>query len=74
MPGTTFDEPPEYDAGDRVVLVSAIGPVWRRRVERGTRGIVVARTAERLIAVRFDDGTVEHVHPNALRSDTESMP
>jgi len=37
-------------------------------VARGARGIVIARTAERLIAVRFLDGTVEHVHPNAGES------
>ena len=30
-------------------------------------GIVVARTADRLIAVLFDTGRVEHVHPAALR-------
>ena len=67
MPATTFDEPPEYDVGDRVVLTTAIGPVWRRRVACGTRGIVVARTPERLLAVRFDDGSLEHVHPGTLQ-------
>ncbi|MGH3262762.1 MAG: hypothetical protein ACRDNS_12260, partial [Trebonia sp.] len=72
VPETTFDEPPEYDVGDRVIAANAIGPVWHRRVARGTHGIVVARTAKRLIAVRFAEGTVEHVHPNDLRFDTTS--
>jgi hypothetical protein len=69
-PSVTFDEPPEFDVGDRVITTEPIGPVLRRRVARGTGGIVVARTAERLIAVRFADGTVEHVHPNTLALDT----
>ncbi len=72
MPATSFDDPPEYDVGDRVTAVSAIGRVWRRRVARGARGIVIARTAERLIAVRFLDGAVEHVHPNDLRPTVDS--
>lgn len=66
---TTFDEPPEFDVGDRVVTTEPIGPVWRRRVPRGSRGLVVARTADRLIAVRFDTGLVEHVHPSVLGYD-----
>jgi hypothetical protein len=33
---------------------------------RGSAGVVVARTAERLIAVRFDTGPVEHVQPADL--------
>ncbi|TWP34847.1 hypothetical protein [Leekyejoonella antrihumi] len=70
MPTTSFDDPPEYDVGDRVIAANAIGPVWNRRVARGTGGIVIARTAERLIAVRFHNGAVEHVHPNELRPDT----
>jgi hypothetical protein len=65
-PATTFDEPPEFDVGDRVVTTEAIGPVLRRRVARGAHGIVLARTADRLIAVRFANGQVEHVHPNGL--------
>jgi hypothetical protein len=65
-PGTTFDEPPDFDIGDRVVTTEAIGPVLRRRVARGAQGIVIARTADRLIAVRFADGQVEHLHPNVL--------
>jgi hypothetical protein len=68
-PSTTFDEPPEFDVGDRVVTTEPIGPAWHRRVPRGARGIVLARTAERLIAVRFDTGAVEHVHPAGLRYD-----
>lgn len=63
---TTFDEPPEYDVGDRVVTTEPLGPRWHRRQPRGSSGIVIARTAERLIAVRFTDGTVEHLHPNDL--------
>jgi hypothetical protein len=64
-PSTTFDEPPEFDVGDRVVTTD---PVGRRlhRIPRGSAGIVVARTPERLIAVRFDSGRVEHVHPASL--------
>jgi hypothetical protein len=68
-PSTTFDEPPEYDAGDRVVTTEPIGPAWHRRQSRGSKGIVIARTADRLIAVRFDNGEVEHLHPNVLALD-----
>jgi Xrn1 SH3-like domain len=64
-PSTTFDEPPEFDVGDRVVTVDPVGPRWRR-VPRGSAGIVVARTAERLVAVHFDSSRVEHVHPALL--------
>ncbi len=62
---TTFDEPPEFDVGDRVVNTDPVGPRWHR-VPRGSAGVVVARTPERLIAVRFDSGRVEHVHPACL--------
>ena len=64
-PFTTFDEPPEFDVGDRVVTIDPVGPLLHR-VPRGSAGVVVARTAERLIAVRFDSGRVEHVHPAGL--------
>jgi hypothetical protein len=64
-PSTTFDGPPEFDVGDRVVTTDPVGPRWRR-VPRGSAGVVAARTAERLIAVRFDNGRVEHVHPASL--------
>ena len=63
---TTFDEPPEFDVGDRVITNEAIGPAWHRRIPRGSPGIVIARTADRLIAVRFDNGQVEHLHPTLL--------
>lgn len=63
---TTFDEPPEFDIGDRVATTIATGPRWHRTTARDQHGIVVARTAERLIAVRFDDGHVDHVHPATL--------
>jgi hypothetical protein len=43
---TTFDEPPEFDVGDRVVTVDPVGPRLHR-VPRWTAGIVVARTPER---------------------------
>ena len=62
---TTFDEPPEFDVGDRVVTVEPVGPRWHR-VPRGSAGVVVARTAERLIAVRFDTARIAHVHPADL--------
>jgi len=75
-PSTTFDEPPEFDVGDRVVTTGRVGSL-RHGVPRGSHGIVIARTADRLIAVRFDadrapvdqtaGGRVEHVHPSALR-------
>jgi hypothetical protein len=65
-PGTTFDEPPEFDVGDRVVTTEAIGPRWHRTAAPGARGIVIARTAERLVAVRFEDGHVDHIHPSSL--------
>jgi hypothetical protein len=67
-PSTTFDEPPEFDVGDRVITTDRWGPPWHR-LPAGSRGIVVARTAERLIAVRFDTGRVAHVHPSCLRYD-----
>lgn len=67
-PSTTFDEPPEFDVGDRVVTTEPLGSLIHR-VPRGSRGVVVARTAERLIAVRFESGRVEHVHPNRLAYD-----
>ena len=59
-PSTTFDEPPEFDVGDRVVSVDRVGSL-RRGIARGSPGTVIARTADRLIAVRFDSGRVEHV-------------
>jgi hypothetical protein len=64
-PSTTFDELPEFDVGDRVVTVEPAGSRWHR-VPRGSAGVVVARTPERLTAVRFDTGRVEHVHPAGL--------
>ena len=42
-----------------------VGPRLHRVPRRGT-GVVVARTPERLIAVRFHTGRVEHVHPVCL--------
>lgn len=63
---TTFDRPPEFDSGDHVITTEPIGPVLHRRVQRGSRGVVIARTPERLIAVLFDGGDVEHVHPSTL--------
>jgi hypothetical protein len=65
-PSTTFDEPPEFDVGDRVVTVDPIGPRLHR-IPRGSAGAVVARTPERLIVVRFDTGRIEHVHPARLQ-------
>ncbi|WP_448642321.1 hypothetical protein [Geodermatophilus sp. URMC 63] len=29
-PATTFDEPPEFDVGERVVAVDPVGPVLHR--------------------------------------------
>jgi hypothetical protein len=70
MPSSTpFDEPPQYDTGDRVITRAPIGPVWHRRKPRGSKGIVIARTAERFIAVRFRDGQVEHLPPELLALD-----
>lgn len=63
---TTFDEPPEFDVGDRVVTTQPIGRRWGHRILPGAPGTVIARTADRLIAVRFEDGRVEHVHPAVL--------
>jgi hypothetical protein len=68
-PSTTFDEPPQYETGDRVMTTEPVGSVWNRRQPRGSKGIVIARTATRLIAVRFEDGQVEHLHPNMLALD-----
>ncbi|GAA3164202.1 hypothetical protein GCM10010531_15480 [Blastococcus jejuensis] len=66
-PSTTFDEPPEFDVGDRVVTVDPVGPRLHR-IPRGSAGVVVARTPEeRLIAVRFDTGRMEHVNPARLQ-------
>lgn len=58
-PATTFDEPAELDVGDRVIATEPVGPAGHRRIPRG---VVVARTAKRLIAVRFDSGPVERLH------------
>jgi hypothetical protein len=69
---TTFDEPPEFDVGDRVVTVGPVGPRLHR-VPHGAAGVVVARTPERLIAVRFDTGRVEHVHPSRLRYEQDGV-
>jgi hypothetical protein len=67
---TTFDDPPEFDVGDRVIVTEPSRHRWHRTAAPGERGIVVACTAQRVIAVRLDDGRVEHVHPStvALRS------
>lgn len=64
-PSTTFDEPPEFDVGDRVVTTRPVGSRWHR-VPRGSAATVLAHTPERLIVVRFDSGPVEHVRPAAL--------
>jgi hypothetical protein len=69
---TTFDEPPEFDVGDRVVTLRPVGPRLHR-VPRGSAGLVVARTPERLVAVRFDTGRVEHVHPSRLRLEQSGV-
>ena len=66
---TTFDEPPEFDVGDRVITTEPVGRRWRHRIDPGAHGIVIARTADRLIAVRFDDGRVEHLHPRVLAEE-----
>jgi hypothetical protein len=71
-PATTFDEPPQFDVGDRVVSTERVGPLLQG-VPRGSRGVVIARTADRLIAVRFDSGRVEHVHPARLRFDEQGL-
>ena len=70
-PSTAFDEPsgfhelPEFDVGDRVVATHPAGPWWHR-VRRGTAGMVVARTTDWLVAVRFDTDQNEHVHRGSL--------
>jgi hypothetical protein len=67
-PSTTFDEPPEFDVGDRVITTEPLGSLMHR-LPRGSRGTVIARTADRLLAVRFESGRVEHVHPAHLSYD-----
>jgi hypothetical protein len=69
-PSTTFDGSPEFGVGDRIITTQPIGRVLRRRVPRGSGGVVISRTVDRLIAVRFEDGTVGHVHPSRLALDT----
>ena len=69
---TTSDEAPEFDVGDRVVTAHPVGPRLHR-FPRGSAGLVVARTPERLIAVRFDTGRVEHVHPSRLRFEQSGI-
>ena len=71
-PSTTFDEPPEFDVGDRVVTEDPVGPRLRR-IAPGSAGVVIARTPERLIAVRFDSGRVQHVHPSRLRYERDGV-
>lgn len=69
---TAFDEPPEFDVGDGVVTTGPVCPVWRR-VRSGSPGIVVARTADRLVVARFGNGRrVESVQPSSLRLDSAS--
>ena len=72
-PSTTFDEPPEFDAGDRVVTTEPVGPRWHR-VPKGSAGTVSGRTPDRLIAVLFDSGRVEHVHPACLAYEEPGAP
>jgi hypothetical protein len=68
---TTFDEPPEFDVGDRVLLVAHIGPVFRPRLRRGDRGIVTGRSVTGQLTVRFDNGSIEIVSSVHLRLDPE---
>jgi hypothetical protein len=42
----------------------------RSSIPRGSTGIVIARTPDRLLAVRFDNGLVEHLHPTVLTLET----
>jgi hypothetical protein len=67
-PSTTFDEPPEFHIGDRVVTTGRVGRLGHG-LARGTPGVVVALTTDGLIAVRFDAGRIEHVHPGDLQLD-----
>jgi hypothetical protein len=48
-PSTTFDETPQFDVGDRVVTDARVGSLLHGAA-RGGRGLVIARTADRLIA------------------------
>jgi hypothetical protein len=68
----TTSQPPEFDVGDRVVTVDSVGSLLRR-VPRGSAGIVVGRTPQRLVAVRFGAGRVEHVHPSRLRFEQRGV-
>jgi hypothetical protein len=56
-------EPPRFEVGDRVVAISDIGGVWRPRVRRRTRGIVIARAPGGELEVHFDGDRKELVDP-----------
>lgn len=58
--------PPLFDVGDRVVAADGVGGMFRPRVRRGERGIVVAREAAGELRVRFANGRTRTVHAAQL--------
>ena len=53
----------QADVGDRVVAIHHLGGVLRRRVRRGSVGVVMERGSNGTLRVNFDAGSVLDVHP-----------
>ena len=64
--------PPSLGVGDVVVAEEDIRGFFRRRVRRGTRGIVAGRTPANELEVHFDGHDVELVAPKRLRRAVEA--
>jgi hypothetical protein len=55
-----------FDLGDLVVARTTLGG-WRHRVQRGTPGVIAARTGKGRLVVHFVPGPTLTVHPDRLR-------
>ncbi|OLZ56086.1 hypothetical protein BS330_18315 [Amycolatopsis keratiniphila subsp. nogabecina] len=71
---TEASAPPKYKAGDQVKSRDAIGGPFMRHVDPGTRGEVVGKRSglfgDEYLKVKFSNGYVEEVKPDAVRRDT----
>jgi hypothetical protein len=65
--------PPTLGVGDVVVAHEDIRGFFRRRVRRGTRGIVAGRTPADELEVHFDGHDVELVAPKRLRRAVDAV-
>jgi hypothetical protein len=66
--------PSSLGVGDVVVAHEDIRGFFRRRVRRGTRGIVAGRTPVDELEVHFDGHDVELVAPKRLRRAVDPAP